>query len=149
MGDTLMQQVTIFLKEGRYGGWPANYGIWSWGDEIVVGFTLGYLKVGAGFHARDTGRPFMPMQARSLDGGQTWAVRATPCRTPGDRGLSADEHMSLGLGAQQALDAGMKNAPGDCPGQIDLLHPDFALMCGRSGLHAKATSWYHPLRSRY
>ena len=26
----------VYFEPGRYGGWPANYGIWSWGDEIVV-----------------------------------------------------------------------------------------------------------------
>ena len=37
-----MKQVSIFREEKRYGGWPANYGIWHWGDEIVLGFTRGY-----------------------------------------------------------------------------------------------------------
>jgi hypothetical protein len=66
-----MQHITIYRQEGRFAGWPANYGIWSWDDEIVVGFTLGYLKGESGFHARDKDRPFVAMQARSLDGGQT------------------------------------------------------------------------------
>src|ERR1039458_7321824 len=26
-------------------GWPANHGIWSWGNEIVVGFESGYFHV--------------------------------------------------------------------------------------------------------
>ena len=67
-----MQHVTIYRKPGRYAGWPANYGIWAWGDEIVVGFTLGYFEGGEQFHTRDKSRPFLPMQARSLDGGLTW-----------------------------------------------------------------------------
>jgi len=54
-----------------------NYGIWSWGDEIVVGFTVGYHDSSGGFHTRDTSRPFVAMQARSLDGGQTWEVAST------------------------------------------------------------------------
>jgi hypothetical protein len=143
LGDNMMRHVTIYREEGRYGGWPANYGIWSWGDEIVVGFTLGYYKADSGFHARDRDRPFVPMQARSLDGGLTWQLRGTPCRTPGNRGLSADEHMHPDLGAQQALNSGMQNAPVDCPGSIDFTHADFALMCGRSGLRAGATSWFY------
>jgi hypothetical protein len=136
-----MQHVTIYRKEGRYAGWPANYGIWSWSDEIVVGFTLGYHKADGGFHSRDAEKPFIGMQARSLDGGQTWQVQETPCRTPGNRGLSADEHMKRNLGIGQVLEAG--NAPVDCPGGIDFTHPDFALMCARSGLKAGAKSWFY------
>ena len=72
-----MQHVTIYREAGRFAGWPANYGIWSWGDEIVLGFTLGYHRSNAGFHARDREKPFVGMQARSLDGGQPWQVQET------------------------------------------------------------------------
>ena len=37
----VVRHVDAWRKPGRYGGWPANHGIWSWGDEIVVGFQLG------------------------------------------------------------------------------------------------------------
>ncbi len=136
-----MQHVTIYREEGRYGGWPANYGIWSWGDEIVVGFTLGYHKSDAGFHTRDREKPFIGMQAHSLDGGETWNLQETPCRAPGGKGLSADEHVRPELGVGQALES--ENAPVDCPGRIDFDHPDFALMCARSGLATGAKSWFY------
>ena len=136
-----MQHITIYWKEGHYAGWPANYGIWSWGNEIVVGFTSGYHKADSGFHSRDTEKPFVGMQARSMDGGQTWELQKTPCRTPGDRGLSADEHVRRNLAVGQALETA--NAPVDCPGGIDFTHPDFALMCARSGLRAGAKSWFY------
>ena len=67
-----MRQVTIYREPGRYAGWPANYGIWAWDNEIVVGFTVGYHKSDAGFHRRDPNKPFVGMQARSFDGGETW-----------------------------------------------------------------------------
>ena len=38
------EHVTVWREAGRYGGWPANHGIWNWGDEILVGFTAGVLK---------------------------------------------------------------------------------------------------------
>jgi hypothetical protein len=135
-----MQHVTIYREPGRYAGWPANYGIWSWGNEIVVGFTLGYMEASESFHPRDKSRPFLPMQARSLDGGLTWAAQEMPCRRPGGRGLSADEHMVAALHVQSALE---ENAPTDCPGGINFTHPDFALMCARSGLEAGAVSWFY------
>ena len=136
-----MRHITIYREEGRYAGWPANYGIWSWGDEIVVGFTLGHYDAGGGFHRRDRTRPFVNVQARSIDGGLAWHVEKTRCRAPGNRVLSADEHMTpeLGIGAILASE----NALIDCPGTIDFNHPDFALMCARSGLHAGAISWFY------
>ena len=88
-----MRQVTIYREPGRYAGWPANYGIWAWDNEIVVGFTLGYHKSDAGFHRRDSSKPFVGMQARSLDGGETWRLSETPCRLPARGTLSADEHV--------------------------------------------------------
>jgi len=136
-----MQHVTIYREASRFAGWPANYGIWSWGDEIVLGFTLGYHKSDAGFHARDREKPFVGMQARSLDGGQTWQVQETPCRTPGKKGLSADEHMRPELRVGRALE--MEGAMTDCPGGVDFAHPDFALMCARSGLTTGAKSWFY------
>ena len=106
-----MEHVTIYREPGRYAGWPANYGIWAWGDEIVVGFTVGYHDPAGGFHARDRNRPFVAMQARSLDGGRTWDVAPTPCRTPGGRGLSADEHVQPELWTLAAIEQGLENAP--------------------------------------
>ncbi len=141
-----MQHVTIYREEGRYAGWPANYGIWSWGDEIVVGFTLGYHDPEGGFHTRDRSRPFAPMQARSMDGGETWELQRTPCRAPGDRGLSADEHTEKKLHVGEMLDS--EDALMDCPGGIDFTYPDFALMCARSGLRAGAKSWFYVSHDR-
>ena len=83
-----MQHTTIYREPGRFAGWPANYGIWSWGDEIVVGFTVGYADEQGGFHARDRSRPFVAMQARSLDGGETW--RGTTTRVAARAPVGAD-----------------------------------------------------------
>jgi hypothetical protein len=138
-----MHHVTVYRDPNRYAGWPANYGIWSWGDEIAAGFTLGYPDPRGGFHARDRTRPFVTMQARSLDGGQTWQVQQTPCRTPGNRGFSADEHMVPDLRVARAIEQEMENAPTDCPGGIDFTHPDFALMCARTGLGAGTVAWFY------
>ena len=141
-----MNHVTVYREPGRYAGWPANYGIWSWGDEIVVGFTVGYHSAEGGFHARDRSRPFVGMQARSRDGGETWITGRTPCRAPGDRGLSADEHMNAPLHVAQTL--GGEGAPVDCSGGVPFTHPDFALMCARTGLRAGARSWFYHSHDR-
>ena len=38
------KHVKVYAEAGRFGGWPANHGLWSWGDEILVGFSAGYYK---------------------------------------------------------------------------------------------------------
>ncbi len=68
------RHVTVFQEPGRYGGWPANQGIWHWDDEIVVGFTAAWYKPAVSDHAVDRSKPFEKWQARSLDGGQTWKI---------------------------------------------------------------------------
>jgi hypothetical protein len=138
-----MEHVVIYKEPGRYAGWPANYGIWSWDDEIVVGFTVGYHDSSGGFHARDRNRPFVGMQARSLDGGATWEVVDTPCRAPSGKGLSANEHMNEALGIGSVTDD-----LEDCPGDIDFSNPDGALMCARTGLRAGAVSWFYASTDR-
>ncbi len=71
----VVDNVVVFKEPGRFGGWPANNGIWNWGDEIIVGFTLGYYKKNpTGGHDIDRDRPSVVRQARSLDGGETWQV---------------------------------------------------------------------------
>lgn len=72
-GPRVVQNVDVYNQPGRFAGWPANNGIWNWGDEIVVGFTLGYHKDKSG-HTIDSDRPSGPMQARSRDGGVTWTI---------------------------------------------------------------------------
>lgn len=62
---------TVYSQPGMYAGWPANHGAWQWGDEFLVGFIRGTYKVG-GIH-NITG-VLEKVQARSLDGGQTWTV---------------------------------------------------------------------------
>ncbi len=136
------QHTVVYRAAGRFAGWPANYGLWCWGDEIVVGFTVGQQQYrGEHAHAADPTRPFVGMQARSLDGGLTWDVQPSPYRTPGGKAVSADEHVveALRIGQPELLE----NAPADCPGGIDFTHPDFALMCARTGLEAGAVSWFY------
>lgn len=136
-----MQHITLYQEPGRYAGWPANYGIWSWGNEIVVGFTLGHYQEGVAFHPRDKNRPFVAMQARSLDGGESWTVEPFPGSIPGGRGLSADEHVHRPLQVGPVLDS--PDGPQPCPGDVDFTHPDFALMVARSGLGPGTRSWFY------
>ena len=69
--------VMVYREDGRLGGWPANHGIWSWGNEILVGFSAAYHKVQpSSRHQQDHDKPEEPRLARSLDGGNTWTIEA-------------------------------------------------------------------------
>lgn len=69
-----IQHVVVFSEDGKYGGWPANHGIWSWGNEILIGFVeADYNETTPGLHTYDrssSGNRY----ARSLDGGVTWEI---------------------------------------------------------------------------
>src|SRR5207249_3525398 len=69
------RHVTVYAEPGRFGGWPANHGLWAWGNEILVGFSRGYYKdLGPERHNIDRERPEEHLLARSLDGGETWTI---------------------------------------------------------------------------
>jgi hypothetical protein len=65
----------IYKEPGRFGGWPANHGIWAWSGEILVGFTIGHIKdQGPRHHTIDRDKPEEHWLARSRDGGETWSL---------------------------------------------------------------------------
>lgn len=61
----------VAIEDDRFHGWPANNGVWQWGDEILVGFTQGdfFLRQGHNINGRQDS-----LLARSLDGGRTWTM---------------------------------------------------------------------------
>ena len=80
-----IKNVKVYFEKGMFGGWPANFGIWNWGNEILVGFAKGYYKdLGAERHNIDREKPEVHLLARSLDGGETWKTE-----DPGKTGKGA------------------------------------------------------------
>ncbi len=129
-----VEHVAVFKEAGRFGGWPANHGIWSWGDEIVVGFEAGYFQSREQGHAIDYSRPALHHLARSLDGGRTWSIE-----TP--EGLRPPAGLKV---------AGVPTAEGgpdavDCPGGIDFAHPDFALTARMASIHIGPSRFYYSM----
>src|SRR5262249_46294478 len=112
-----VQHVLVYHEAGRFGGWPANHGIWSWGNEILVGFSAGYHKDnGPARHAIDHARPEEHLLARSRDGGQTWSVE-----DPAKKGALTPAGPAL----HGVAPPGLTERPWrDCPGGIDFTHPD-------------------------
>lgn len=73
----VVKHVTVYQEAGRFGGWPANHGIWVWGNEILVGFSAAYFQWNEqNNHPYDRSKPEEPRLARSLDGGETWTTEA-------------------------------------------------------------------------
>ncbi len=134
------RQVTIFREPGRFAGWPANYGMWHWDDELVVGFTLGTHKNVDRGHARDKSAPFLNMQARSHDGGETWQIEAFNGQRPGQRGLSADEHVESSLWLSEVMHDSSLAKPTH---SLNFAHPDFAMMAARTGLARGVRSFFY------
>jgi hypothetical protein len=138
-----IEHVVVYREAGKFAGWPANYGMWSWGDELVVGFTQCTQLPKAGFHTRDRNQPAYPMQARSLDGGRTWQASRTPAPSPGGRSFSADEHMVPALRVARAMEQALEPLPRPCPGGIDFTGPNFAMMVARTGLGGGTVAWFY------
>jgi hypothetical protein len=81
-----LAHVEVWRETGRYGGWPANHGIWSWGDEILVGFTAGVLKTDdMNRHPIDRSAGERHVLSRSLDGGRTWRLEEPAALQPPPR----------------------------------------------------------------
>lgn len=120
MPPATKQNIIVFREPGRYGGWPANHGLWQWGDELVVGFTAAWFKHATNDHAVDRGKPFEEWQARSLDGGLTWKIEN---RLP-------------------FSDRSKEPKPDSLIEPLDFSKPDFALMFRFDSLHV-GPSWFY------
>ena len=112
-GNRPVRHVKVYAQPGRFGGWPANHGLWSWGDEILVGFSAGYHKdLGLERHNIDRERPEEHLLARSRDGGETWTIE-----NPAEKGAL----IPAGKALHGVAPPGLQEKPWrDCPGGIDL-----------------------------
>ncbi len=100
-----IRHVTVAADSARFKAWPASMGFWSWGAEILVAYRDCELDTTTDGHAAVWPTCGIE-QARSTDGGLTWAVEVP--RTNDGRKISQQSRPS-------ALDVPM-----------DFTHPDFA-----------------------
>lgn len=129
------EHVVVYYEKGRFGGWPANHGIWSWGDEILVGFSRGYYKDLGDRHHIDREKPEEHLLARSLDGGQSWAIE-----NPVEHGYLIPE--GAALHGTELPDFPPKPAL-DSPGGINFTHPDFAMTLRMADIHVGPSRFYY------
>lgn len=72
--DKFIEHRVLFQEGGKYAGWPANHGIWGWGDEILVGFVeASFKETQPGLHTYDP-KTAENRYARTMDGGETWDI---------------------------------------------------------------------------
>jgi hypothetical protein len=113
-----IQHGIVFSEIGKYGGWPANNGIWSWDNEILVGFVQAdYKEVSGSMHTYDRSTT-KNMYARSKDGGLTWSIE--------------DAYKDQAT-ESQILQQSMP----------DFTNPDFAMVFQRSENDNKVTNFYY------
>jgi len=118
-----IKHVAVYKEPGRFGGWPANNGGWSWGNEIVVAFACGWYKPSYTSHSADWSRPVRTVQARSYDGGETWTIEE-PVTKSVDKGEA-----------------------GSGTGLVNFAHPDLAIRAGGSRFfvsYDRARTWQGP-----
>ncbi len=131
-----VEHVMVYHQPERFGGWPANHGIWSWGDEILVGFSAGYHKdLGPERHNIDHDRPEEHLLARSRDAGKTWSIE-----NPAEQGVLLG---TVGMRHGKVPPGYSEPDPVDCPGGIDFTHPDFAMTCRMAGVHTGESRFYY------
>jgi hypothetical protein len=124
-----VQHVTVFYEEGKYGGWPANWGIWSWNNEILVGFTNADHKGEVSGHTYDV-KTGLAKFARSLDGGKTWSI---------------EDGYEVGITESTwEHNIGDKSQPAKALNtSIDFTHPDLALTLRARTLLDGTSSFYY------
>ncbi len=132
----------VFSDPRLFGGWPANYGLWQWDDEVLVSFALCPFIQRSDFHNIDDKAYQCEVFARSLDGGNTWTIEEHPeVSIPGrfdedGRYVKNDSYPPI----PKAV---------DCPGNIDFGNPDFALRAWRSTFfisHDRGHNWQGPYK---
>jgi hypothetical protein len=130
------RHVKVYAEPGRFGGWPANHGIWSWGDEILVGFSAGYFKDnGPDRHAIDHDRPEEHLLARSRDGGETWTIE-----NPAEKGAL----IPVGKALHGVIPPGLAQRPLEaCPGNIDFTAPNFAMTIRMTDVSVGPSRFYY------
>jgi hypothetical protein len=107
-----VKHIKVYYEKDKFAGWPANWGMWNWGNEILVGYSKADHKDTTGHnYNRSTS---ISQYSRSLDGGLTWKIEDAFAAGITE---STWEHKVPGTSV----------APMPLKEKINFKHPDFAL----------------------
>lgn len=123
--DNEIKNLIIYQEPGRFGGWPANHGIWQWGDEILVGFERAFYQANDKDHSIVREKSPEPGLARSMDGGETWMLEQ-----PDALARRPEEAVAI-------------------PEEINFGDPNIALKCSGSTIfisYQRGSNWQGPYR---
>jgi len=124
----------VFNEKGRFGGWPANHGMWAWGDELLVGFEAGHFRFNdakSRERSIDYSKPAEHLLARSLDGGETWKLEKPA-------GLKPPPGVEV-AGVPVESDGRPET---DSPGNFNFKAPGFALTARMTSIHTGPSRFY-------
>lgn len=131
-----VDHVVVYGKEGEFAGWPANHGMWMWGDEILVGLSTGvHQNLGEERHNIDREKPEHHVLARSLDAGRTWTMEY-----PAEKGMLINEG-----GMRHGTTDPKHKEPEPMPitEPIDFTHPDFCMTLRFEHIHGGTSRLYY------
>jgi len=135
-----VEHVVVYHNPAEFAGWPANEGLWQWGDEILVGFEVAAYTERDDNHNVDRDAPKRIAFARSLDGGLTWTPEEHPEIAPPEYLGDPDRYVQKREGVAE---------PRPSPGGIDFAHPDFAMKVRGSTFytsHNRGRDWDGPFQ---
>ena len=134
--EHIVKQVEVLRESGRFAGWPANHGIWCWGNEVLVGFSRGFHKdLGEGRHNIDRDKPEEFLMSRSLDGGETWTTEFPNAKgqlLPQGKSLHGKELPGVPIPALRK-----------CTTELNLTHPDFAMTLRMNNNDGRQSRFYY------
>lgn len=129
--ESQVQHIKVYHETGRYGGWPANNGIWIWGNEILTGFSKAHYKDMGLKHNIDRDKTEIHALARSKNGGESWEIE-----DPGIWGNLVPEAL---FGIQRTDVPYIK--PVHLNEAMDFTHPNFTFTA-RMGKKDSSSFWY-------
>lgn len=108
----------VYSRSGDFAGWPANEGLWAWGNEILTGFEVSQFVETEGDHSINRLAPKRIAFARSADGGETWVTEEHPEVAPPEYLGDAEKFKQV---------AAHVAAPQTYAGGFDFSDPNFIL----------------------
>ncbi len=118
----------VYHDPTKWAAVPANNGangpVWQWGDELLVGFTVGTFARADSGHQCTYDKPFDSWLAHSHDGGETWQAY-TPANYQGQQGFRTEDAIPL-------------------PKAVDFASPGFVMRVEGDGYHGNGgRQWFY------